>query len=64
MTDRLPDRLRNVDAVAAYLGISVSGVYRLLRKKRLTGSKVCGQWRVSDEALVQFLEDNINVPKQ
>jgi excisionase family DNA binding protein len=53
--------LNSALAVAAYLGVSVPTVYRLLRNKKLKGVKVGGQWRISTEALRQFLEDSINL---
>ncbi len=58
-----PAPLRSADEVAAYLAISVLGVYRRLREGRLRGHKVGGQWRISDGAVRQFLEDSIRVPK-
>lgn|SRR5512134_808374 len=54
-------RLRSPHEVAAYLGVSVPNLYRLLRSGRLRGHKVGGQWRISEEALRQFLEDGIRV---
>ena len=56
--------LRSPDEVAAYLAVSVLGIYRLLRIGRLRGHKVGGQWRISDDDVRQFLEDQIQVPKQ
>ena len=64
-TDRisLPAPLKAPDEVAAFLAVSVLGVYRLLRTGRLRGHKVGGKWRVSDDAVRQFLEDQIQVRK-
>jgi excisionase family DNA binding protein len=53
--------LSSAPAVADYLGNSLPNVYRLLRNKKLKGVKVGGQWRISAEALRQFLEDSINL---
>lgn len=58
-----PARLKSPHEIAAYLAISLPNLYRLLRTGRLHGSKVGGQWRISDDAVRQFLEDEINVPK-
>lgn len=55
--------LRAPDEVATYLAVSVLSVYRRLRTGRLRGHKVGGQWRISDDAVRQFLEDEIRVPK-
>jgi excisionase family DNA binding protein len=52
--------LRSVCEVAAYLGKSVPTVYRLIRSRKLRASKVGGEWRISDKALRDFLEDGIN----
>lgn len=60
---RPPAPLRSADDVAEYLAVAVLSVYRLLRTGRLRGHKVGGQWRISDDAVRQFLEDEINVPK-
>lgn len=53
--------LRSAPAVADYLGVSIPTVYRLLRNRKLEGVKVGGQWRISDEAVRRFLEDEIDV---
>ena len=55
--------LRSPDEVATYLAVSVLGVYRRLREGSLRGHKVGGKWRISDDAVRQFLEDQIKVPK-
>lgn len=55
--------LRSPDEVVAFLSLSMPSVYRLLRAGRLRGHKVGGQWRISDAAVRQFLEDEINMPK-
>jgi excisionase family DNA binding protein len=55
-------RLQTADAAARYLGISMPTMYRLLRSRKLKGIRVGGQWRVSDEALREFLEEGVRVP--
>ena len=56
-----PERLDDVRRVAEYLRVSIPTVYRLLRSQKLQAQKVGGQWRISREAVRQFLEDQINV---
>lgn len=56
--------LRSTREVATYLATSVPNLYRLLRSGRLCGRKVGGQWRVSDDAVREYLEDQIYVPKK
>lgn len=59
-----PAPLRSPDEVAAYLAVSVLGVYRRLREGRLRGHKVGGQWRIPDDAVREYLEESICVPKR
>jgi excisionase family DNA binding protein len=61
MHEPLPERLRTPREVADYLGTSVLKVYRLIRSGKLRASKVGGEWRISDKALRDLLEDGINV---
>ena len=61
MTAHHPERLDDVRRVAEYLGVSVPTVYPLLRSGKLKAHKVGGQWRISKEAVQQFLEDQIHV---
>jgi excisionase family DNA binding protein len=60
MHEPLPERLRTPREVADYLGTSVLRVYRLVRSKKLRASKVGGQWRISDQALRDLIEDGLN----
>jgi excisionase family DNA binding protein len=55
--------LRSPGEVARYLAVSLPTLYRVLRSGRLRGTKVGGQWRISDDAVRQFLEDQIWVQK-
>lgn len=57
-------QLRSPDEVAAYLAVSVLGVYRRLREGRLRGHKVGGKWRIPDSAVREYLEECIYVPKR
>jgi excisionase family DNA binding protein len=57
----VPNRLRSVREVAAYLGQSEQSVYRRIRTKQLQASKVGGEWRISDEAICKLIEDGMNV---
>ena len=61
MTEPALKRLRSVSEVAEYLGKSAPTVYRLIRSSKLRASKVGGEWRISDQALRDLLEDGINV---
>jgi excisionase family DNA binding protein len=61
MPESLPDRLYTVTEVASYFGKSVPTVYRLVRRNKLRASKIGGEWRISDKALREFLEDGINL---
>ena len=63
MPEPLPERLYTVIEVAEFLGKSVPSIYRLIRYKRLRAAKVGGEWRISDWALREFLEDGMNVTK-
>ena len=63
MTAHQPERLDDVRWVAEYLGVSTPTLYRLLRSGKLKAHKVGGQWRISSEAVRQFLEDQIYVPR-
>jgi excisionase family DNA binding protein len=63
MPEPLPQRLYTVIEIAEFLGKSVASIYRLVRSKRLRASKVGGEWRISDRALREFLEDGMNVKK-
>ncbi len=47
--------------VAQRLRISLPTLYRLLRAGKLAGTKVGGQWRISDTALQKYLEDSIRI---
>ena len=61
MSEERLDRLYGPKSVAAYLGISVPTVYRLIRAKRLKAAKVGGQWRITKSALREYLESRILV---
>ena len=56
--------LKSSEEVAAYLAVSVLGVYRRLRTGRLRGHKIGGKWRVSDDAVREYLEESIYVPRK
>jgi excisionase family DNA binding protein len=55
--------LRTAQQAARYLGCSLPTLYRLLRSLQLKGCKVRGRWRVSDEALRDYLEQAIHIPQ-
>ena len=58
-----PARMKSPNEVAGYLAVSIPSLYRYLRSGRIRGNKVGGQWRISDDAVRRFLEDQIRVPK-
>jgi hypothetical protein len=41
----------------------MSKLYRLLRLRKIMGSKVGGTWLITDEAICKLLEDGMNVKK-
>ena len=57
----LPEHFWTAFEVAEYLSKSVPSVYRLIHSKRLQAVKVGGEWRISEQALRQLLEDGIYV---
>lgn len=61
MIEGLPSHLVTSKQVAAYLGASLAKVYRLIRTGRLQAFKIGGEWRISTEAVRQFLENSIHV---
>lgn len=61
MTEPPAGPLKDVKSVALYLDASVPKVYRLIRTGRLQAFKVGGEWRISTEAVRQFLEDSIPI---
>jgi excisionase family DNA binding protein len=63
MSNQQHERLDDVRRVADYFGVSIPTVYRLIRSGKLNAHKVGGQWRISSEAVRQFLEDQIHVTR-
>ena len=61
MNSPLPPPPFTVRQTARYLGVSVPTVYRLLRSGKLKAVLVGGQWRVTQGALTQLLENSIDV---
>ena len=53
------DRLLTADEVADFLNVSRKKLYRLINKGDLRASRVGGSWRISQEALIDFLREGI-----
>jgi len=61
MNDGLPSPPMSVQQVADYLGVSTRVVYRLIRSGQVRAFKVGGRWRISKDAVRQFIEEQIQV---
>jgi excisionase family DNA binding protein len=46
---------------ADYLGVSMAVVYRLVRSGRLRAAKIGGQYRITQTAVRQLLEEEIKL---
>jgi len=51
----LPKKLYTIEQASEYLIVPKQTVSKWLREGRLKGYKVGGQWRISEEALEEFL---------
>lgn len=49
-----------IPEVAEMLSVSVESVRRFLKRGTLKGSKIGGQWRVTDEQIKEFYDKNSN----
>ena len=61
MINQLPPPPMAPRDVAQYLHVSTAVVYRLIRSRRLRAIKVGGQYRITNAALRDLLEDEIEV---
>jgi excisionase family DNA binding protein len=61
VSEPLPERLFSVPQVAEYLGKKPISIHRLIRAKKLRAMKTGGVWRISEDALREFLEEGINI---
>ena len=61
MTTPLPPPPMSPKETAGYLGVSMAVVYRLVRSGRLRAAKVGGQYRITQAAVRQLLEDEITL---
>lgn len=52
----LPKKLYTVEQAAEYLIVPVRTIQNWLREGRLKGYKIGGLWRISEEALEEFLK--------
>jgi excisionase family DNA binding protein len=61
MTGALPPPPLTPSEVAAYLGVSIAVVYRLIRAGRLIATRVGGQYRITGAAVHKLLGDEIEI---
>lgn len=54
----LPNKLFTVDQAAEYLIVPKQTVQKWLREGRLKGIKIGGLWRITEEALEEFLNNS------
>jgi excisionase family DNA binding protein len=47
--------------VAKILCVSVESIRRYIKLGRIKGTKVGGQWRITEESLQQYIETNSNI---
>jgi excisionase family DNA binding protein len=57
MTKPLPPPPMSPKETADYLGVSMAVVYRLVRSGRLRAAKIGGQYRITQTAVRQLLEE-------
>ena len=53
----------SIGAVADYLGLTVSTVYRLVKRGAIPGFKVGGQWRFTQENLEAWIVDRMTIER-
>ncbi len=53
-------KLYTVEEVEAYLKTSYRNIYNYIKAKKIEAFKVGKEWRISGEALIDFLEANSN----
>lgn len=53
-----PEDIMTIEALAAYLQISKSTLYKLVQDGRLPGQKVGKRWRFHKEAIDQWLKQH------
>ena len=49
--------------VASRLGLNESTVYRLVRRRKLPGIKIGGQWRFSEDLLLSWITDRVTIDR-
>ena len=54
----LPNKLYTVEQAAEYLIVPKQTVHKWLREGRLKGIKMGGLWRITEEALEEFLNSS------
>lgn len=53
----------SIDEVAKYLGLTVSTVYRLVKRGAIPGFKVGGQWRFTQDNLEAWIVDRMTIER-
>ena len=53
----------SIGEVAKYLGLTVSTVYRLVKRGAIPGFKVGGQWRFAQDTLEAWIVDRMTIER-
>ncbi len=53
----------SISEVAKYLGLTVSTVYRLVKRGAIPGFKVGGQWRFAQDSLEAWIIDRMTIER-
>ena len=53
----------SIGEVAKYLGLTVSTVYRLVKRGAIPGFKVGGQWRFAQDNLEAWIVDRMTIER-
>ena len=53
----------SIGEVAKYLGLTVSTVYRLVKRGTIPGFKVGGQWRFTQDNLEAWIMDRMTIER-
>jgi excisionase family DNA binding protein len=57
MMDEIPSQVLTIDELAAYLKISKSTLYKLVREGKIPSQKVGRHWRFRKRAIDRWLEE-------
>ena len=61
--DANQNRTLSLEEVAAWLSVTPKTVYRLLKKGRIPGFKVGGQWRFNEEMIKRWIADQVAIER-